>query len=268
MNDQISPASTPAPAPLDGNPKKSNCFLRGCLIVSLLFLLVLCCLCTLVVLPFVTDFDPLELDLKDRIGEFLDWQTLIEDQLDIPGLLDDEFDSFIDEDDPALAFPTPGPLAPTRPAHEAREINLETYYAEDFSAVFSYPEDWDIEVEDYRVTFYDPDSFTILFVGEELVENGTTAAQVSSDVIEYLQADAESGTFKIIENSPWSVPTGDDAYLNAFEWTNTEGYYQWRFTLEIVSGESNVFFFLIGDDPELAPVYAELIELIAASFSR
>jgi len=251
--------------------QKGNCLLRGCLIVLLLFFLVACCLGTLVVLPFVTDFNPLGLEWQNRIKEFLPWGDFFQGPSLLPGLpdfLDDSFDPFLEDDDSALDFPTPGPLAPTRPAEDARSILLSTYIAGDFPAIFSYPENWDIEVEDSQVMFSDPDSYTMLFVGEELVEPGKTASQVSADVIANLESEAESGTFKIIENSPWSVPTGDDAFLNAFEWTDQEGNYQWAFDLEIVSGESNVFFFLIGDDPDLAPVYAELIEIIAISFSR
>ncbi len=248
--------------------QKSNCLLRCCLIALLLFFLVACCLGTLVVLPFVTDFNPFGLEWQNKIEEFLPWDDFIQIPSLIPDLWDESFDPFDQDDDSALDFPTPGPLAPTRPAEDARSIPLSTYNAGDFPAVFSYPENWDIEVEDYQVTFYDPDSTTFLYVGEELVEPGITAAQVSTDVIDNIESDAESGTFKIIENSPWSVPTGDDAYLNAFEWTDFEGNYQWAFELEIVSGESNIFFFLIGNDPDLAPVYAELIEIIANSFSR
>ncbi len=64
------------------------------------------------------------------------------------------------------------------------------------------------------------------------------------------------------------MPTGDDAYLNSYEWTDSEGDYWWAFQLETVSGESNVYFFLVGNDPELAPLYGELIKIIAESFSR
>jgi len=151
---------------------------------------------------------------------------------------------------------------------DAQAIPLATYTASDFPATFSYPAGWDIEEEANEVTFHDPDSFTFLYVGEELVEDGTTAAEVSSEVIESLQSEAQSGTFVLNENSPWSVPTGDDAYLNAYEWTDSGGYYLWAFDLETVSGESNVYFFLAGEDPELAPLYGELIKIIAESFSR
>jgi len=251
--------------------QKGNCLLRCCLIALLFFFLVACCLGTLVVLPFVTGFNPLGLEWQNEIRELLPWDDFFQIPSlipELPDLWDESFDPFLEDDDSGLDFPDPGPLAPTRPAEDAMAIPLSTYIAGDFPAVFSYPENWDIEVEDSQVTFYDPDSYTILSVGEELVEPGKTASQVSADVIANLESEAEGGTFKIIENSPWSVPTGDDAFLNAFEWIDFEGNYQWAFDLEIVSGESNVFFFLIGDDPDLAPVYAELIEIIAISFSR
>ena len=256
MTDQMTPAS---PTSSGGNTKNSNCLLKGCLIVLLLFILVFCCLGTLVAVPFVTDFNPLGQNWQNRIMDVIPWEDFIQDPSLIPGLEDlmDEGFDFSSE-----AFDS------TELTSDARAIPLATYTASDFPATFSYPAGWDIEVEAYEVTFYDPDSFTFLYVGEELVVDGTTAAQISSEVIESLQSEAQSGTFKIFENSPWSVPAGDDAYLNAFEWTDSEGYYLWAFDLETVSGESNVYFFLAGEDPELAPLYGELIKIIGDSFSR
>ena len=191
--------------------------------------------------------------------DVIPWEDFIQDPSLIPGLqdlLDEGFDL------PSMDFDS------TWAASDAHSIPLATYTASDFPATFSYPEGWDIEEEDYEVTFYDPDSFTFLYVGEELVVDGTTAAEVSSEVIESLQSEAQSGTFVLIENSPWSVPTGDDAYLNAYEWTDSDGYFLWAYDLETISGESNVYFFLAGEDPELAPLYGELIKIIAESFSR
>ena len=256
MTDQSIPAS---PESSGGNTKNSNCLLKGCLIVLLLFILVFCCLGTLVVVPFVTDFNPLGQDWQNRIMDIIPWDDFIEDSSLIPGMED-----FFDEDfDFSL-----GDSDSTGLVSDAREIPLATYTASDFPATFSYPADWDIEEEDYEVTFYDPDSFTFLYVGEELVVDGTTAAEASAEVIESLQSEAQSGTFVLIENSPWSVPTGDDAYLNAYEWTDSDGYFLWAYDLETISGESNVYFFLAGEDPELAPLYGELIKIIAESFSR
>lgn len=251
-------------------PKKKNCFLWGCLIVFLLIMVTVCCLGTLVFMPLFTDFDPLGLDLRNRIEQVFPWQEFIQDPSIIPGLpelLNGTSDPLM-ETDPSLPMPTPGALAPTRPAEEARAIPLSTYTASDFPATFSYPAGWEIEVEEYGVTFYDPVSYTYLAVGEDLVEPGTTAKQVSQDVIDSLQEDSEEGSFKVFESTPWDVPTGDDAHLNAYEWTDQDGYYQWAFHLETISGESNVYFFLSGEDPDDAPVYGELIEIIAASFSR
>ena len=256
MTDQIAPAS---PASSGGNTKNSNCLLKGCLIVLALFFLVFCCLGTLVAVPFVTDFNPLGQDWQNRIMDIIPWEDFIEDPSlipDIQDLLDEDFDF------------SPDALDSTGPASDARAIPLATYTASDFPATFSYPAGWEIEEEAYEVTFYDPHSFTFLYVGEELVVDGTTAAEVSSEVIESLQSEAQSGTFVLIENTPWSVPTGDDAYLNAYEWTDSDGYFLWAFDLETISGESNVYFFLAGEDPELAPLYGELIKIIAESFSR
>ena len=256
MTDQTTPDSLTSSG---GNKNNSNCLLKGCLIVLLLFILVLCCLGTLMVVPFVTDFNPLGQDWQNRIMDVIPWEDIIQDPSLIPGLedlLDEGFDL------------PPGVSDSTGIPSDARAIPLATYTASDFPATFSYPAGWDIEIEDNEVTFYDPDSFTFLYVGEELVVDGTTAAQISSDVIDSLRSEAQSGTFKVFENTPWSVPTGDDAYFNSFEWTDSEGYYLWAFDLETISGESNVFFFLAGEDPELAPLYGELIKIIGESFSR
>ncbi|MGB2964420.1 MAG: hypothetical protein WBB69_10595 [Anaerolineales bacterium] len=260
--------TNPAPASSGEKPKSSSCLLRGCLIVGILLIMVFCCLGSLVALPFVTGFDPLGLDPENRFNEIIEWQDFIEDPSIVPDLFKEPSDPLVVEDDPVLGFPTPGPLAPTRPAPDARALSMATYTAPDFPAAFSYPAHWGLEEEPFRATFYDPDHDTILYVGEDPVEYGITAAQIAEEVSENLQADAQPGTFQIIENSPWSVPTGEDAHLSAFVWNDTSGSHRWSFDLEIVSGETNVFFFMVGEDPEQAFINAEVIELIAASFSR
>jgi len=268
MTDQLTPTS---PTSSGENKKNSNCFLKGCLIVLTLFVLVLCCLGTLVAVPFVTDFNPLGQDWQNRIMEIIPWEDFIQDPSLIPvlqDLFDEGFDLFLEEGESSLDFLSPGVSDPTGPASDARAIPLATYTASDFPATFSYPAGWEIEEEAYEVIFSDPHSFTFLHVGEELVADGTTADQISSEVIESIQSEAESGTFILIETSPWSVPTGDDAYLSAYEWTDSEGYNLWAYDLETVSGESNIYIFLAGEDPELAPIYGELIKIIADSFSR
>ena len=67
---------------------KGNCLLKGCLIVLLLFFLVALCLGTLVVLPFVTDFNPLGLEWQNRIKEFLPWDDFFQGPSLLPGLPD------------------------------------------------------------------------------------------------------------------------------------------------------------------------------------
>jgi hypothetical protein len=249
-------------------PNRNTCLLRGCLIVGILLILVFCCLGTLVALPLVTGFDPLGLDLENRINEFIDWEDFMEDPSLVPDLFEEEFNPLVSEEDPLLDFPTPGPLAPTRPAPDARALSMASYSASDFPATFSYPAHWDVEEEPFRITFYDPDHNTVLYVGEDPVDIGTTAAQVADEVTGNLQSDAQSGSFMIIENSPWPIQTGEDAVLSAYAWKATDGTPRWAYDLEIVSGETNVFFFMVGEDPEQAFINAEVIELIAASFIR
>ena len=52
---------TPSIPPTTDQPKKKNCLLWGCLSVVILVVISICCLGSLVVLPFVTDFDPFNL---------------------------------------------------------------------------------------------------------------------------------------------------------------------------------------------------------------
>ncbi|TFG48329.1 MAG: hypothetical protein E4H33_04355 [Anaerolineales bacterium] len=250
--------------------KGGKCFLWGCLIIVLLVLVTICCLGTLFFLPFFTDFDPLGFDFRNRIEEFIPLQELLGDTSLIPGLpdiMDEDFDPYLEEGS-EIVDPTQGTSTSDLPSVEALSIPLDTYTGSDFPATFSYPAGWDIEVEEGGVTFYDPNSYTYLFVGEYFVENGMTAQEISRDMNISLNDEAQEGTFQILERAPYTVPTGDDAYLSAYEWTSLDGYFTWAFDLETVQGESNIYFFLSGEDPETAALYGELIEIIAASFSR
>ena len=83
-----------------------------------------------------------------------------------------------------------------------------------------------------------------------------------------LRAESQEGTFVVFEEIPFIVPTGDDAYLIGFEFIDSEGYYQWVLDLETIQGESNIYFFLSGEDPADYTMYREMIEIIATSFSR
>lgn len=250
-------------APAEPARKKGKCFLWGCLIVIVLFFVSVCCLVTLIFLPFYTDFDPLGFDLRDRIEQYIPWQELLEDPSVIPGMpdfFDDSFDDLLEE--------LPEELTSSGPATGAHAVLLSTYVASDFQAIFDYPTGWEIETEEYGVTFYDTNSYTYLYVGEYLVDTGLDARQVAQDVADSLRDESQEGTFKVFESTPFSVPEVDDAYLMSYEFTDTEGYYQWALDLETVSGESNVYFYFSGDDPEDYLLYRELIELIAASFTR
>lgn len=52
------------------------------------------------------------------------------------------------------------------------------------------------------------------------------------------------------------------------EWTDLEGYFIWAYDLEIVDGESNIFFFLSGEDPGEIELYGDLLRIIVDSYSR
>jgi hypothetical protein len=240
-----------------GTPKKGgNKLLWGCLILVLLFFVSICCLVSLAFLSISRGIDPLGIDLQNRIEQYIPLEEFLDDPSVVPGLPE-----ILDESFPEEGF-APGPVT------GADAIVLSTYIPDDFQAVFDYPAGWEIEVEDFGVTFYDTQSYTYLYVGEDLVEPGVTAREVSRDVMNSLREEAQDDTFKVFESAPFSVATGDDAYLAAFEFVDIDGYYQWALDLETVSGESNVFFYLSGEDPEDYELYRELIEIIAASFSR
>jgi len=244
MTTQSSAASAEAPK------SKLNCFLWGCLAVVILFILTLCCLGTLIFLPLFTDYDPLGMDIRNRIEQYIP----LDDSSEIPGMpeiFDDTLDPFSDDAPDASG-----------------SVDLTTYVAQDFPATFGYPSDWAIETEESGVTFYDTNSHTYLYVGEVFYDEEMTARQVAEEVLASLSEDVEEGSFVMFEEGPFIIPTGDDAYLIGFEFIDLEGYYQWVLDLETIRGGSNIYFFLSGEDPEDYHHYRELIEIIAASFSR
>ena len=123
-------------------------------------------------------------------------------------------------------------------------------------------------MEDYSVTFYDPESYTYLYVGEDVLDEGYTAAEVASEVVESIREESQEGTFLLVSSEPWMAEDGEDAHLNLMEWTDLDGYYTWAYDLEIVLGEYNTFFFISGEEPEDIALYGDLLEIIADSFSR
>ncbi len=202
---------TPPPDTAGGSSavpqKKKSCLGRGCLILAILAVLVAGCLGSVWALNRFLD-----LDLLDRLPGWENWTDL-----DLPRIVEDDF---------SYTYPTPGPLAPTRPAPAARAVDLTPYSGGMISAAFSYPANWTVEMGDGQVGFLDVDSLTTLYVGEYPVEPGTTAAGISAEVRASLESESEPGTFRDIESAPWVLPGGEDAYLNAWEWTDMEGYYQ------------------------------------------
>lgn len=243
-------------------PKKKNCLLWGCLSFIALIAVTLCCVGSLVVLPFVTDFDPF--NLRNRLEEIIHLGDYIDDPSQFPGFEDflgDDFDfeqdDFFDSEDS-----DPGSF------DDASSIPMSYYSAGDFPANFLYPSGWGIEAEDKAVTFYDPTSYTYLYVGEDLVDEGITPADIADDVLESLKEESQEGTFQLITSEPWQVPTGEDAWLYQMEWTDLEGYDIWAYDLEIVSGESNVFFFLSGEKPADIDLYGDLLRIIVDSYTR
>jgi hypothetical protein len=260
---------TPSIPTASDQPKKKNCLLWGCLSVVILVVVTFCCVGSLVIVPFVTDFDPFNLrnfvDDNFNLGDYLDGSS------QFPGFddfLDDDFDFDSDEDS---YFPDESESESAdlpESYSDASSIPLEYYSASDFSATFLYPSGWEIEVEDFAVTFYEPDSFTYLWVGEDVVDEGYTAAQIASDLMESIQEESQEGTFQLVSSMPWMAEDGEDAHLNLMEWTDLDGYYTWAYDLEIVLGEHNNFFFISGEEPEDIALYGDLLAIIVDSFSR
>ena len=247
---------TPSIPPTSDQPKKNNCLLWGCVSVVILVVISCCCIGSLVIVPFVTDFDPFNL------------RNYVDDNFNLGDYLDDDFDFDLDEDS---YFPDESESESAdlpESYNEASSIPLEYYSASDFSATFLYPSGWEIEVEDYAVTFYEPDSFTYLYVGEDVVDEGYSAAQVANDVMESIREESQEGTFQLVSSMPWPAEDGEDAHLNQMEWTDLDGYYTWAYDLEIVLGEYNTFFFISGEEPEDIALYGDLLEIIVDSFSR
>jgi len=247
---------TPSIPPTSDQPKKNNCLLWGCVSVVILVVISCCCIGSLVIVPFATDFDPFNL------------RNFVDDNFNLGDYLDDDFDFDLDEDS---YFPDESESESAdlpESYNDASSIPLEYYSASDFSATFLVPSGWEIEVEDYAVTFYDPDSFTYLWVGEDVVEEGYTAAQVANDLMESIREESQEGTFQLVSSMPWPAEDGEDAHLNQMEWTDLDGYYTWAYDLEIVLGEYNTYFFISGEEPEDIALYGDLLEIIVDSFSR
>jgi hypothetical protein len=247
--------------------KKPNYILWGCLIIIVLGCIMSCCLLTLIGLPLFTDFDPLGLDIGERIEDVIPWEDFLDDPSlvpDVDEIFPDEGDSGYDEDSLEIS-PEPGVI---EPLPSSGMMPLLPYSAEDFTASFSYPADWEVTEEDYRVTFSHPDGYTYLYVGEDIVDTGTSAAEVADNVLATVMEDAAEDTFELLESGPYNLPSGHDAYLSVFQFEDIEGYYYWAYDLEIVDGESNIFLFLEGDNPEEFMIYRAIFDEIATSFNR
>jgi hypothetical protein len=238
-------------------PKKKNKLLWGCLIALVLVFVILCCGVTLIFMPLFSDYDPLGTGLREQIEEFIP-SDYLDDTSSFP-----DFEDLLDETGSDGGTTDPGPSSDD--FYTADEMPLAWFDFLDIGIYFYYPEGWDIEVEGYEVTFYDPESFTFVYIGELLTDMGTTAEEISQDFLDSVQEDAQEGTYRLISSDIYSVNIADDAYLTLFEWVDLDGNYAWAYDLEIVSGESNIFIFLYGEDPDEILFYGELLDIIASS---
>jgi len=258
-----------SPVSSGGSSNNSNCLLKGCLILLALFLVSCCCLGALVALPFVTDFDPFGIDLRNRFDDVIPWEDFFQDSSQFFDLFDEGFDIFTDEGSSSDSTDTDPKLNDDSTA-ESGYFRLVPYPEIDFPVTFSYPEGWDISADEYAdgVTFFDPDSFTYLSVGRDWIEEGWTAAYVSEKLNETLEFQAQEGTFAVLENTPFIVSTGEDANFNAYEWIDLDDNYQWAYDINIIIEEYNIYFYMVGDDPAYFEMYREMIEAIGTSYRR
>jgi hypothetical protein len=239
---------TPA-IPPQGEPKKNNNWLWGCLIALVLALVIVCCGSTLVLMPLFSVRDSLGMGLWDRIEDYLEDPSSIQE---LEELLVEEFYS-------------EGENTISGGYTKAEDIPLAVFNFLDIGMSFSYPAGWNIEMEGYGVTFYDPDSYTYIYMGEDVTDLGTRAEDITLEIIETVQEEAQEGTFQLINSTAYSVSIAGDAHLTLFEWVDLDGYYTWAYDLEMVSGESNIYIFLSGENPDEIPLYGELLDIIAAS---
>lgn len=246
------------PIPPVEEPKKRSNLLLGCLIALVLILVVLCCAISLVLMPLFTDFDPLGTGLRDRIEEYLPLDYL-EEPTYVPTVEVLTEEESCPEEEEFVPEPT-SPGVPT-----AEDIPLAIFDFVDIRTSFYYPVGWDIEMEGYGVTFYEPDSYTYIYMGEDLTELGTTAEEIALDILASIEEEAQEDSFSLITSDPYYVNIADDAYLTLFEWVDQDGYYAWAYDLEIVSGESNIYIFLSGEDPDEILYYGDLLDMIASS---
>ncbi len=246
------------PIPPENEPKKKNTWLRGCLIAFLLVLVVLCCGISLIFLPLFSERDSLGNGFQNQIEEYLPLDFLDDPSSlpDVEELLEEEFFS---EGEDSLSESVSESIL------QAEDIPLAQFHFIDIGTSFHYPMGWDVEVDGYGVTFYDPESFTYIFLGEDMIEPGTEAEEIALEILDSIQAEAQEGSFTLLSNSAYPVGIAEDAHLTLFEWVDQDGYYTWAYDLEITSGESNLFLFLSGENPDEIPLYGDLLDLIVSS---
>ena len=244
--------------PPEGEPKKKFNWLWGCLIALVLVIVIFCCGVTLIFMPLFSESDPLGTGLRDQIEEYLPLDYL-DDPSTIPGvdeILDDEF--FSEGENSISETISEG-------SQGAEDIPLAQFHFIDIGTSFLYPMGWEVEVEGYGVTFYDPESFTYIFMGEDMIETGTQAEEIALEILDSIQAEAQEDSFSLLSSSAYPVSIAEDAHLTSFEWVDQEGYYNWAYDLEIASGESNIFLFISGESPDDITFYGDLLDLIASS---
>lgn len=252
--------TTPQAAPAE--PKKKNYLLWGCLIILVLMCLVVGCLVTVVGLSF-SGVDPLGLKLDQYIEDFSPWLDYEEPYYD-PTYEDKDIAPDDEVEEPSIdSVPDSGfdQLAP--------------FYSDNFTFSFFYPEDWEMMEDEYNegVSFYDLSSNNHFTVGKGwLCQGCTTAADIAIKFMETIEFQAQPGSFVALENFPYDVPTGEDAYYSVMEWDNMEGDYMWVYAIHIYNEDPvedmDISFIMWGDDPDTIEMQRELLDKVVASYGN
>jgi len=250
--------TTPQATPEE--PKKKNYLLWGCLIVLVLFCLVFGCLATVVGLSFA-GVDPLGLNLDEYISDYA------------PYYEEPYSDPTYEDNDPAPDDEAEDPSIDSVP--DIGIDQLAPFYSEDFTFSFFYPEDWEVMEDEYTesASFYDPNSNSHFTAGRGwLCQGCSTSADIALKFMETIEFQSKPGSFVVLENYPYDVPTGEDAYYSVLEWDSLEGDYMWVYAIHIYNEDPvedmDLSFIMWGDDYGTLEIQRELLDKVVASYSK
>ncbi len=251
-----------APQATPEEPKKKNYLLWGCLIILVLMCLVIGCLVTVAGLS-IGGIDPLGLNLDHQIDMLKPWQDYFEEPYSDPTYEDKDITPDDELEESSLDS-----------APESGSSHLLPFQSDNFTINFYYPAEWDIDEQPSSegVIFYDLDNSSYLSVGRDwLCQGCATAGDTSTHFMETIQFQAPPESFEVIQTRPYSVSTGEDAHYGVYQWKDFAGNDHWAFNVNIYvedpTEDTNIYFIMWGDDPELFESYGELLAQVVASYS-